>query len=133
MNSTDSELRVVGLEGESSREQELARCSPDVEKSSVTEKNPSDGSGIKTDSSSQPSLPPCRVCLGKASGLHYGFNTCEACKVKKHCYFCAKFFDGLNFPPSWLKLFVLFSRHFFDELCAGRRNTHVETKVIIAR
>ena len=26
-------------------------------------------------------LPPCRVCGEKASGFHYGANTCEACKV----------------------------------------------------
>lgn len=25
-------------------------------------------------------LPPCRVCGDKASGFHYGANTCEACK-----------------------------------------------------
>ena len=28
-----------------------------------------------------PILPPCRVCGEKASGLHYGVNSCEACKV----------------------------------------------------
>ncbi|KAL4224659.1 hypothetical protein ACF0H5_015356 [Mactra antiquata] len=27
-----------------------------------------------------PLLPPCRVCGDKASGYHYGVNTCEACK-----------------------------------------------------
>ena len=27
------------------------------------------------------SLPPCRVCEEKASGWHYGANTCEPCKV----------------------------------------------------
>ena len=26
-------------------------------------------------------LPPCRICSEKASGFHYGVNTCEACKV----------------------------------------------------
>ena len=26
-------------------------------------------------------LPPCRICNEKASGFHYGVNTCEACKV----------------------------------------------------
>lgn len=25
-------------------------------------------------------LPPCRICGEKASGFHYGVNTCEACK-----------------------------------------------------
>ena len=28
-----------------------------------------------------PMLPPCRICSEKASGFHYGANTCEACKV----------------------------------------------------
>lgn len=27
-----------------------------------------------------PLLPPCRICGEKASGFHYGANTCEACK-----------------------------------------------------
>lgn len=26
-------------------------------------------------------LPPCKICGDKASGFHYGANTCEACKV----------------------------------------------------
>ena len=34
-----------------------------------------------TDSVSQHPLPPCRICGDKASGFHYGANTCEACKV----------------------------------------------------
>lgn len=33
-----------------------------------------------------PLLPPCRVCGGKASGFHYGVNTCEACKVCINSY-----------------------------------------------
>lgn len=32
--------------------------------------------------SATPLLPPCRVCGEKASGFHYGVNTCEACKVR---------------------------------------------------
>lgn len=32
-----------------------------------------------------PILPPCRVCGEKASGLHYGVNSCEACKVSLEC------------------------------------------------
>ena len=30
-------------------------------------------------------LPPCKICGGKASGCHYGANTCEPCKVSKYC------------------------------------------------
>ncbi|XP_060074424.1 peroxisome proliferator-activated receptor alpha-like isoform X2 [Ylistrum balloti] len=33
-----------------------------------------------TSKASTPMLPPCRVCGEKASGFHYGVNTCEACK-----------------------------------------------------
>jgi hypothetical protein len=52
--------------------------------------SPSQGSvsGLKTRSLSTkagaalpPMLPPCRVCGERASGFHYGVNTCEACKV----------------------------------------------------
>lgn len=35
----------------------------------------------KTSTTLQPMLPPCRVCGERASGFHYGVNTCEACKV----------------------------------------------------
>ena len=28
-----------------------------------------------------PVLPPCKVCGAKASGIHFGAVTCEACKV----------------------------------------------------
>jgi Zinc finger, C4 type (two domains) len=31
----------------------------------------------------EPMLPPCRICAEKASGFHYGANTCEACKVRQ--------------------------------------------------
>ena len=53
--------------------------SPQVpEMSSTTSTSPAS----KTASSSAPPmLPPCRVCGEKASGFHYGVNTCEACKV----------------------------------------------------
>ena len=33
-----------------------------------------------------PVLPPCRVCGDRASGFHYGVNTCEACKVRQVCF-----------------------------------------------
>lgn len=42
-------------------------------------------------------LPPCRICTGIASGIHYGVNTCEACKaffrralMEKDKYQCSK-------------------------------------------
>lgn len=35
----------------------------------------------KVSSSVLPMLPPCRICSEKASGFHYGVNTCEACKA----------------------------------------------------
>ncbi|KAK3594000.1 hypothetical protein CHS0354_040746 [Potamilus streckersoni] len=31
-------------------------------------------------------LPPCRICQNDASGLHYGVNTCEACKQNCNSY-----------------------------------------------
>lgn len=44
-------------------------------------------------------LPPCRVCGGTATGIHYGVNTCEACKaffrrslVENNKYVCPR--DG---------------------------------------
>lgn len=36
-------------------------------------------------SKTQQYLPPCRICGEKASGFHYGVNTCEACKVILYC------------------------------------------------
>ena len=42
-------------------------------------------------------FPPCDICSGKASGLHYGCNTCEACKnffrrylLRNQRYKCSK-------------------------------------------
>ncbi|XP_052802520.1 vitamin D3 receptor-like [Mya arenaria] len=43
------------------------------------------------------SFPPCRVCLGPGTGLHYGVNSCESCKsffrrclTRKEEYKCSK-------------------------------------------
>ncbi|XP_045173529.2 vitamin D3 receptor-like [Mercenaria mercenaria] len=62
-------------------------------------------SGVKRDRSKGKNtskalkFPPCAVCGGKASGLHYGVNSCEACKgffrrfiIRNEEYKCAK--DG---------------------------------------
>ena len=45
-------------------------------------------------------FPPCRVCHGKGSGLHYGVNSCESCKsffrrclTRKEEYKCMKYND----------------------------------------
>ena len=57
------------------------RLSPESYADSTTEEN----TLLKNNSTfSNPSsnyLPPCRICHRKASGFHYGVNTCEACKV----------------------------------------------------
>ncbi|KAL3841342.1 hypothetical protein ACJMK2_019501 [Sinanodonta woodiana] len=39
-----------------------------------------DSSQMKKLTSTTPTLPPCRICGERASGFHYGVNTCEACK-----------------------------------------------------
>lgn len=36
-------------------------------------------------------LPPCKICGKKASGIHYGVNTCEACKVMQ-CMIYTEFY-----------------------------------------
>ncbi|XP_013414359.1 retinoic acid receptor beta isoform X3 [Lingula anatina] len=57
--------------------------SPEVDNSSAISSSniiSSSDSITKEDKPPSPLLPPCRVCGEKASGLHYGINTCEACK-----------------------------------------------------
>lgn len=54
--------------------------------------------------SSTPFLPPCRVCGEKASGFHYGVNTCEACKVSLLYYFVSQlnhYVLGIRLPGNW--------------------------------
>lgn len=49
------------------------------------EKEPCDEIEGEPESTSLPALlPPCRICTRKASGFHYGVNTCEACKVLRN-------------------------------------------------
>lgn len=35
----------------------------------------------RTDSKERLTFPPCKVCSGNATGIHYGVYTCEPCKV----------------------------------------------------
>ncbi|XP_045174304.2 bile acid receptor-like [Mercenaria mercenaria] len=42
--------------------------------------SPQKKSRTNSRTSRPPLLPPCRVCGDRASGYHYGVNTCEACK-----------------------------------------------------
>ncbi|XP_064634405.1 nuclear receptor subfamily 1 group D member 2-like isoform X2 [Lineus longissimus] len=74
--NTVTELTEVKQEPEEKQAltQEL-EISSNVVDTSISHSPPS-----KPSSSSQPWLPPCRVCGESASGLHYGVNTCEACK-----------------------------------------------------
>lgn len=62
---------------------ELDECSMQTFSSSETQRGEIDDSkkSPKSANQSDPFLPPCRVCGQKASGFHYGANTCEACKV----------------------------------------------------
>lgn len=36
---------------------------------------------IKADPKDKLTFPPCKVCSGIATGIHYGIYTCEPCKV----------------------------------------------------
>ncbi|KAI0228749.1 Nuclear hormone receptor E75 [Lamellibrachia satsuma] len=78
-------------------------CQSDTSQSSKSSPNP-----CQSDTSQSPKstpvhmlvmLPPCRICSERASGFHYGVNTCEACKgffrrslKKKTQYKCT--YDG---------------------------------------
>ncbi len=53
---------------------------------SVAKQEPAKLVKVKKKRSEIPMLPPCVVCGGKATGYHYGANTCEACKVGGYCY-----------------------------------------------
>ena len=55
--------------------------SPLGEQLSPTTTAPSPDGNTEQSTEGAPYLPPCRVCGEKASGFHYGANTCEACKV----------------------------------------------------
>ncbi|XP_041365753.1 retinoic acid receptor alpha-like isoform X2 [Gigantopelta aegis] len=74
----DSEVDSIGSSSSvvnSSSDSGIDSPKPSTQSSSTTT------SSSTTSSSSSPAmLPPCRVCGEKASGFHYGVNTCEACK-----------------------------------------------------
>ncbi|CAC5410297.1 unnamed protein product [Mytilus coruscus] len=88
----------IALVGTSPQSDSLLSLSPDQNLNSVplVDKQSTTDSGIdESEDSEQPRtpqkkrknqppdadlLPPCRVCGEKASGLHYGANTCEPCK-----------------------------------------------------
>ena len=60
-------------------------------------------------------LPPCDICGHKASGLHYGVNSCEACKVQRTSnIFHSCFLYGQTVIPVgmgvWISIFKLISR-----------------------
>ncbi|KAL3842737.1 hypothetical protein ACJMK2_020725 [Sinanodonta woodiana] len=72
------------------------RCSSDVPYQTTVDSESgifSSGNKVLEESSScsgmprSPILPPCRICHEKASGIHYGLNTCEACK-ERYRKFC---------------------------------------------
>ncbi|KAK6191923.1 hypothetical protein SNE40_003496 [Patella caerulea] len=50
------------------------------DKGDMLESPKSTANAAKSSSSNNMCLPPCRICGEKASGFHYGVNTCEACK-----------------------------------------------------
>ncbi|KAL3842739.1 hypothetical protein ACJMK2_020727 [Sinanodonta woodiana] len=81
-----SESHKVNTRQESTEEN---RCSSNVPYQATVDSESgisSPGSKFSGESSSgsgmprSPILPPCRICHEKASGIHYGLNTCEACK-----------------------------------------------------
>lgn len=55
-------------------------------------------------------LPPCRVCGAKASGLHYGANTCEPCKV---CLMYCNLFLNVSQLDTVMTLFVCYVINLF--------------------
>ncbi|XP_062615630.1 nuclear receptor ROR-alpha A-like [Saccostrea cucullata] len=69
-----------------------------IAKDPDTKEKPQEGKKKrKSGSKEQLTFPPCKVCSGKATGLHYGVYTCEPCKAffrraitDKNKYACLK-------------------------------------------
>jgi hypothetical protein len=57
------------------------------------------------------SFGKCKVCKDKATGMHYGVNTCEGCKVYTLLCFC--FFFNNQFLALSIKFVFVFSKGFF--------------------
>ncbi|KAK6964140.1 nuclear receptor subfamily 1 group D member 2 [Biomphalaria glabrata] len=101
--SVSSVASIQGYDTDEMKQKQAANdhgFSEDDTSQSASEK----GAGDKTDKSKcqkqsrgAQNLPPCRVCGNKASGLHFGVNTCEACNeffrrsLKRGAsYYCTK-------------------------------------------
>lgn len=50
-------------------------------KTASTDKKQQKTKKKKADSKERLTFPPCKVCSGNATGIHYGVHTCEPCKV----------------------------------------------------
>jgi Zinc finger, C4 type (two domains) len=69
----------------SADEESESDSSHDVPSPKKRQKKKSIDADKKPSTVPEPMLPPCRICPEKASGFHYGANTCEACKVCLKC------------------------------------------------
>lgn len=83
LNSQESSSRMTGYDSEDDSLLSIPSTPSASEISYQIRKHEKNTDRISS-CSPVPCLPPCRICSGKASGFHYGLNTCEACKVTRH-------------------------------------------------